>query len=159
MLVTDAFMEAVKADGPWDLVFDGTVYRTVRGARSVEPDHAATYDYAEPGVIFIDRINADEQPGLLRDDRRDQPLRRAAAAALWRLPAGLDQPGAAGGATRSRMAPDLDEDALDELVATAVRMMDNVVDASPLPAAAAGRGGARPSGGSGWASPGWPMRC
>ena len=37
VLVTDAFMEAVKADGPWDLVFDGKVYRTVRGARSVGP--------------------------------------------------------------------------------------------------------------------------
>ena len=28
VLVTDAFMDAVKADGPWDLVFDGKVYRT-----------------------------------------------------------------------------------------------------------------------------------
>ena len=39
-------------------VFDGTVYRTVQGARSVGPIMRATYDYAEPGVIFIDRINA-----------------------------------------------------------------------------------------------------
>jgi ribonucleoside-diphosphate reductase alpha chain len=32
VLVTDAFMDAVKADGPWDLVFEGKVYRTVRRA-------------------------------------------------------------------------------------------------------------------------------
>ena len=39
VLVTDPFMEAVQTDGPWDLVFDGKTYRTVRGARPVEPDH------------------------------------------------------------------------------------------------------------------------
>ncbi len=40
VLVTDPFMAAVKADGPWDLVFGGTRLQDARGARSVEPDHA-----------------------------------------------------------------------------------------------------------------------
>jgi hypothetical protein len=40
VLVTDPFMAAVKADGPWELVFDGKVYKHGAGARSVEPDHA-----------------------------------------------------------------------------------------------------------------------
>jgi len=58
VLVTDPFMAAVEADGPWDLVFDGKVYRTVEARDLWNRIMRATYDYAEPGVIFIDRINA-----------------------------------------------------------------------------------------------------
>ncbi len=57
VLVTDAFMEAVKADNPWELVFGGRVYRTVPARDLWNRIMRATYDYAEPGVIFIDRIN------------------------------------------------------------------------------------------------------
>ena len=58
VLVTDAFMAAVKADGPWELIFDGKVYHTVEARDLWNRIMRATYDYAEPGVIFIDRINA-----------------------------------------------------------------------------------------------------
>jgi ribonucleoside-diphosphate reductase alpha chain len=58
VLVTDPFMAAVKADGPWELVFDGKVYRTVAARDLWNRIMQSTYDYAEPGVIFIDRINA-----------------------------------------------------------------------------------------------------
>ena len=57
VLVTDPFMEAVKANGPWDLVFDGKVYQTVKARDLWNKIMRSTYDYAEPGVIFIDRIN------------------------------------------------------------------------------------------------------
>jgi len=59
VLATDAFMDAVRADRPWDLVFGGKVYETVRARDLWDRIMRATYDYAEPGVIFIDRINAE----------------------------------------------------------------------------------------------------
>jgi ribonucleoside-diphosphate reductase alpha chain len=57
VLVTDAFMDAVDADRDWPLVFDGETYRTLRARDLWHQIMRATYDYAEPGVIFIDRIN------------------------------------------------------------------------------------------------------
>src|SRR5436305_214559 len=57
VLVTDAFMAAVEADAAWPLVFAGTTYKTVRARDLWDKIMRATYDAAEPGVIFIDRIN------------------------------------------------------------------------------------------------------
>ena len=57
VLVTDPFMAAVEADSDWDLAFEGTVFRTVKARALWDRIMAATYDVAEPGVIFIDRIN------------------------------------------------------------------------------------------------------
>jgi ribonucleoside-diphosphate reductase alpha chain len=138
VLVTDAFMAAVKADGPWELIFDGRVYRTLPARDLWMKIMRNTYDFAEPGVIFIDRINAMNNLAYCEtiaatNPCGEQPLPPYGAcllgsvnlAALVRDPFG---PGAA-----------LDLAALDELVRTAVRMMDNVVDASrfPLPQQAA----------------------
>ena len=58
VLATDPFMAAVDADGDWPLVFGGKTYKTLRARTLFDSITRATYDYAEPGVIFIDRINA-----------------------------------------------------------------------------------------------------
>ena len=138
VLVTDPFMEAVRDDGPWDLSFEGRVYHTVKARDLWNRIMRATYDYAEPGVIFIDRINqmnnlAYAETIAATNPCGEQPLPPYGACLL-------------GSVNLARLVVDpfgdgarLDEDALDNLVRMAVRMMDNTVDASrfPLPQQAA----------------------
>ncbi len=134
VLVTDAFMGAVEADRPWPLVFRGTVYREVRARDLWDRIMRATYAYAEPGVIFIDRINALNNLRYVEEISAtnpcgEQPLPPYGACLL----------GSINLATLVRdpfgEAAHLDAPRLKALVHTAVRMMDNVVDASlfPLP--------------------------
>jgi ribonucleoside-diphosphate reductase alpha chain len=56
--VTDAFIAAVRADQPWDLTFGGQTYRTVSAVALWEKIMRSTYNYAEPGFLLVDRINA-----------------------------------------------------------------------------------------------------
>ncbi len=132
VLVTDPFMEAVKADADWDLVFDGTVYKTLKARTLWDAIMRSTYDFAEPGVIFIDRINQMNNLNYAEtiaatNPCGEQPLPPYGACLL-------------GSINLARLVSDpfengaeIDDAALEELVATAVRMMDNVVDASRFP--------------------------
>jgi ribonucleoside-diphosphate reductase alpha chain len=138
VLVTDAFMAAVRADGPWELSFGGKVYKTVQAQDLWNRIMRSTYDFAEPGVIFIDRINAMNNLAYAEtisatNPCGEQPLPPYGACLLGSINLARLVEDPFGKAAR------IDEDALDGLVATAVRMMDNVVDASrfPLPQQAA----------------------
>ena len=134
VLITDPFMEAVKADGPWDLVFKGEVYRTLQARELWDAIMQGTYNYAEPGVIFIDRINKANNLNYVEtiaatNPCGEQPLPPYGACLLGSINMArlVAEPFEAGAR--------LDIPAMAELVATAVRMMDNVVDTSlfPLP--------------------------
>ncbi|SFD77754.1 adenosylcobalamin-dependent ribonucleoside-diphosphate reductase [Roseivivax sediminis] len=138
VLVTDAFMEAVKSDAPWDLTFGGKVYRTLPARELWNRIMRATYDYAEPGVIFIDRINQANNLHYCEtisatNPCGEQPLPPYGACLLGsvNLARLVTEPFTEGAA--------LDDTALDELVRTAIRMMDNVVDASRFPLEAQAR--------------------
>ena len=132
VLVSDDFMAAVKADGPWELKFDGRVYHTLNARDLWNKIMRATYDFAEPGVIFIDRINQMNNLSYCEQIAAtnpcgEQPLPPYGACLL-------------GSVNLARLVTDpfeatakLDPEALDELVRLSVRMMDNVVDASRFP--------------------------
>lgn len=132
VLVTDDFMRAVEVDAAWDLVFEGKVYRTLQARALWEAITRATYDYAEPGVIFIDRINKRNNLYYCETIHAtnpcgEQPLPPYGACLL-------------GSINLARLVRDpfgpgarIDEAELAELVTIAVRMLDDTIDASGFP--------------------------
>jgi ribonucleoside-diphosphate reductase alpha chain len=135
VLVTDAFVRAVRNDADWPLVFAGKTYRTVRARALWDRMMRATYDYAEPGVVFIDRINAENNLAYCEDISctnpcGEQPLPPHGACLLGSINLArlIDRP----------FTPEakLDQTRLEALTATAVRFLDNAIDVSnyPLPA-------------------------
>jgi ribonucleoside-diphosphate reductase alpha chain len=132
VLVTDAFIAAVRAGTPWDLVFAGKVYRTVDARALWDRIMRATYDYAEPGVVFIDRINAENNLGYCEtisatNPCGEQPLPPYGACLLGSINLArlIDVP----------FTPEarLDEARLEALAGTAVRFLDNAIDVSNYP--------------------------
>jgi ribonucleoside-diphosphate reductase alpha chain len=132
VLVTDAFMAAIKEDAPWELKFGGTTYKVVSARELWDKIMRATYGYAEPGVIFIDRINRRNNLWYCEEIAAtnpcgEQPLPPYGACLL-------------GSVNLAALVADpftekarLDLDALERLVPPAVRMMDNAIDVSRFP--------------------------
>ncbi len=132
VLVTDAFMQAVGDDAPWQLSFGGTVAKVIPARELWDKIMRATYAYAEPGVIFIDRIN--RRNNLWYCERinatnpcGEEPLPPYGACLLGSLNLArfVEHP----------FTPEarLDTDRLAEIVPDAVRMMDNIIDISGFP--------------------------
>ncbi|MEM7751645.1 MAG: ribonucleotide reductase N-terminal alpha domain-containing protein, partial [Pseudomonadota bacterium] len=135
VLVTDAFMVAVDKDQDWPLVFGGKVWRTIKARDLWDKIMRATYDYAEPGVIFIDRINAANNLAYCEDIRctnpcGEQPLPPYGACLLGSINLArlVTKPFAVG--------TTIDVGHLQQRVKTAIRLLDNIIDISnyPLPA-------------------------
>ncbi len=165
VLATDAFMTAVRGDAEWPLVFPAaaaegeTVLRDRSGAiapmarrvvRSVSARRLwdlilhATYDHSEPGVLFVDRIN---QLNNLR--YRETISATNPCGEIPLPPYGACDLGSIN-LTRFMLAPftpqaGIDFDGLAETARIAVRLLDNVIDASrfPLPQQAEQARGAR----------------
>ncbi|MEH6497530.1 MAG: adenosylcobalamin-dependent ribonucleoside-diphosphate reductase, partial [Pseudomonas marincola] len=132
VLITDAFMEAVKKDDSWDLVFEGSQYKTIQARELWDEIMRSTYAFAEPGVIFIDRINQRNNLNYCEDISAtnpcgEQPLPPYGACLLGsvNLTRFIKNP------FENDSVMDLEE--LDKVVRVAVRMMDNVIDVSGFP--------------------------
>src|ERR1051326_6821734 len=134
VLVTDGFMRAVEEDAPWQLAFGGpgetkTVSKVLTARELWEKIMGATYAYAEPGVIFIDRINRRNNLHYCEQIQAtnpcgEQPLPPYGACLLGSV--NLARFVEEASTPRAR----LDTTALARLIPDAVRLMDNVVDIS-----------------------------
>ncbi|RYF42735.1 MAG: adenosylcobalamin-dependent ribonucleoside-diphosphate reductase, partial [Comamonadaceae bacterium] len=152
--VQDAFMQALAADQPWDLVHsarpgeallaqgahqraDGLwVYRTLPARELWETVMRSAYDYAEPGILFLDKINQDNNLRYCEDIAAtnpcgEQPLPPYGCCDLGPviLPRFVRHPFGFGGVAS------FDFEAFARSVATQVRALDNVLDIThwPLP--------------------------
>ena len=151
VLVTDDFMAAVKDDALWPLmheVFPGKgrdigsvvgadgvrryIYKVVPARALWEKIMRSTYDYAEPGVIFIDRINSANNLKYIEkiastNPCAEQPLPPYGACLLGsiNLARFVSKPFTVESSVMWRL--------LRETVCVAVRMMDNVIDVTGFP--------------------------
>lgn len=153
--VSDAFMSAVKLDAEWPLLFPAATFagegetvlcdwpgfeqpvpcRILRrvGARELwDAILRATYDYAEPGVLFIDRINR-----LNNLWYRERISATNPCGEIPLPPYGACDLGSIN-LTRFVSRPfssqaKLETEALAAMVPVAVRLLDNVIDASRFP--------------------------
>ncbi len=169
VLVSDAFMEAVASDAEWPLVFPAgqldseaageivqrrwpghdrevpcRVVRRIRARALWQHIMQATYDHAEPGILFIDRINAHNNLYYREHISATNPCGE-----IPLPPYGACDLGSIN-LTRFVRNPfqsgaHLDMEAIRTHAEVATRMLDNVIDASrfPLPAQAEQAHGSR----------------
>lgn len=132
--ITDRFMQCVESGEPFPLTFGGQVYREVDAKALWETIMRNTWDWAEPGVLFIDTINRLNnlhycETIAATNPCGEQPLPPHGACLLgsFNLVKYMSR--------NSAGAFSFDWDQYREDIPHAVRAMDNVVDAAiyPLP--------------------------
>ena len=131
-LITEEFIEAVKADGPWQLKFGGEKFQELPARRLWNAIMTSTYDYAEPGFILIDKVNEMNNNWFCENIRAtnpcgEQPLPPYGACLLGSI-----------NLTKFVLDPFTDQARFDwpryrEVVAVFTRMLDNVVEINGLP--------------------------
>jgi ribonucleoside-diphosphate reductase alpha chain len=153
--VTDEFMRAVENDEPWQLVHradpspstraagdlrqreDGLWVYAEKSARAIwDRIMRSTYDVAEPGVVFISRMNEDNNLRAVESIRAtnpcgEQPLPAYGCCNLG--PLNLTRFVVDPFAQRLGGTPSFDWDALAEATRTQVRFLDDVLDVTLWP--------------------------
>src|SRR6202158_1166962 len=155
--VTNSFMEALDKDGLYDLAFGGTKYSSVRATDVWAAIMESNWDWAEPGVLFIDRINERNplyycETIYATNPCAEQPLPPDGACLLGSLnivrvltPSRLGnvvelaRPEGYGVSIDQRIVDpksskyDIDWELLDDITDTAVRCFDNVPERTVFP--------------------------
>jgi ribonucleoside-diphosphate reductase alpha chain len=132
VLCTDSFMKQVKQDGAWPLQFHNKVYKTIQARDLWDKIMRSTYNQAEPGVIFIDRINQLNnlyycESISATNPCGEVPLPPYGGCLLGsiNLAALVEEP--------FTNHAHIDIKTLLKLTSTAIRMMDNVIEVSKYP--------------------------
>ena len=130
--VTDDFMECVVKDKPFDLKFNGKVYNQINAAALWDEIMRSNWDWAEPGVLFLDRINSDNPLNYCEQIETsnpcgEQPLPPYGACLLgsFNLVKYVSRP--------KDGTFTFDMDLFREDIPPVVRAMDNVVDRTRYP--------------------------
>lgn len=133
--VTDEFMDAVIHDKMFDLKFEGKRYKTVRARYLWDEILRSTWDWAEPGVLFIDTINKKNNLGYCEtiaatNPCGEQPLPPYGACLLgsFNLVKYIYTDGEGIGKVRA-----FDYESLKHDIVPVVRAMDNVIDRTVYP--------------------------
>jgi len=133
--ITDEFMDAVIHDKMFDLKFEGRKYKTVRAKYLWDEIMRGSYDWAEPGVLFIDTINKKNNLGYCEtiaatNPCGEQPLPPYGACLLgsFNLVKYIYTDGEGIGKVRA-----FDYEQLKHDIAPVVRAMDNVIDRTVYP--------------------------